>query len=218
MRNIPVFTAENGLASLILREIPYSGRAYVLIRAIWHDCAAALLQECAQFCRAVGATEIFASDGEAELPAAHAYDMLQLVCLPGDLPQLVQPVELVPVCEENGDRYLEIYNRCFQLLPGAAAYRQEDVLRLQTEGRGFLARTEGGYGGVIELGDRTLEGIAVLPEHRGLGYPMALTALQRFRGQQIRLKVADNNHNARALYERLGFREEKRISRWWLVE
>ena len=33
MRNIPVFTTEFGVASLILKEIPYKGTAYVRLQS-----------------------------------------------------------------------------------------------------------------------------------------------------------------------------------------
>ena len=32
MKDIPVFTTENGAASLILREIPYQQSAYIILR------------------------------------------------------------------------------------------------------------------------------------------------------------------------------------------
>ena len=31
MRDLPVFTTENGVGSLVFKEIPYSGTAYVTI-------------------------------------------------------------------------------------------------------------------------------------------------------------------------------------------
>ena len=33
MKDIPVFTTEFGIASLILRDIPYRGEAYVRVRS-----------------------------------------------------------------------------------------------------------------------------------------------------------------------------------------
>ena len=55
MKNIPLFTSSYGLATLILKEISWNGRAYVLIRSVWNDQTAALLEECRGFCRAAGA-------------------------------------------------------------------------------------------------------------------------------------------------------------------
>lgn len=57
MKNIPMFTTENGVASLILQEIPYRREAYVHIR-----CTAApelLFRECFDFCKMAGAEKIY---------------------------------------------------------------------------------------------------------------------------------------------------------------
>ena len=61
MKNIPMFTTPYGIATLILREIPWSGNGYVLIRSAWEGQTAALLEECRGFCRAVGAERIYAA-------------------------------------------------------------------------------------------------------------------------------------------------------------
>ena len=60
MKDIPLFTSDCGLATLILREIGWSGSAYVLVRSVWNGRVAGLLDECARFCRAVDAKQIFA--------------------------------------------------------------------------------------------------------------------------------------------------------------
>ena len=62
MRDFPVFTTENGVGSLSLKEIPYSGIAYVTI----HDSSfpTEFLKECLDFCRAVGATKVYATGHE----------------------------------------------------------------------------------------------------------------------------------------------------------
>ena len=53
MKDMPVFTTENGAASLILREIPYQQTAYVVLRDTLDPLA--LAGECADFCRVCGA-------------------------------------------------------------------------------------------------------------------------------------------------------------------
>ena len=217
MRNIPMFTAANGMASLILREIPYSGRAYIMVRSVWNGQTDALLQECAQFCRAAGAKEIFASDGKKDLPAEHAYDILRLTAERDAMPVPEQPVELEPVSGKNGSTYLEIYNSCFRDVPGAASYDKKDLQRLMTQENGFLARKDGAYAGVVELDSDGIAGIAVLPRYRGLGYDLALTALQQVKAETLCLKVADTNHRAMALYRRLGFGNDTLVSRWWRI-
>ena len=110
------------MASLVLREIPYSGAAYVLVRSVWNGQTAALLEECASFCRTAGAERVYASDGKNDLPGEHAYDMIMLTVQRSNLPPVTNPVELEQVTAANGEEYLSVYNECFRDLPGAASY------------------------------------------------------------------------------------------------
>ena len=68
-----------------------------------------------------------------------------------------------------------------------------------------------------KLTEEGLEGIAVLPEFRGLGYDLAATVLQMVPRKTVSLKVASDNPRARRLYDRLGFRETGLVSRWWKI-
>ncbi len=215
MRNIPIFTAEHGLASLILREIPYSGSAYVILRAVWNRQTAALLAECRQFCQAAGAEAVFASQEQTELPAQHGYDILELSRPRAGLPLPQEPVELEHLCEDNAPAYLDIYNQCFRSVPGAASYDREDMHRLLGKNLAFLARRDGRYAAVAELGEGSLAGLAVLPEFHGLGHDWTLTVLSRLETPVLKLRVASTNARAMALYKRLGFAESQVVSRWW---
>ena len=53
MRNIPVFTTEFGVGSLILREIPYRQEAYIRIQDTGQP--EIFLKECVDFCKTAGA-------------------------------------------------------------------------------------------------------------------------------------------------------------------
>ena len=57
MKNIPMFTTENGVASLILQEIPYRREAYVHIRST--AAPEAFFRECVDFCKMAGAEKIY---------------------------------------------------------------------------------------------------------------------------------------------------------------
>ena len=62
MRDFPVFTTENGVGSLVLKEIPYRKVAYITIQdSLFPE---AFLSECVDFCRAVGAERIYACGHE----------------------------------------------------------------------------------------------------------------------------------------------------------
>ena len=57
-----MFTTEYGVASLVLKEIPYRQEAYVIIQA--SEEPEELLKECVSFCRVVGAEKIYARGHE----------------------------------------------------------------------------------------------------------------------------------------------------------
>ena len=67
MTDIPVFTAADGIATLILHEIPARKEGYILVRAVFGSLAC-LLRECADFCRGAGAERVYAG-GEADFSA-----------------------------------------------------------------------------------------------------------------------------------------------------
>ena len=71
MKDIPVFSCPDGIATLILREVPFRGEGYILVRGVFGTLEG-LLAECTGFCRAAGAERLFAA-GEADFsgyPAA----------------------------------------------------------------------------------------------------------------------------------------------------
>ena len=59
MRDFPMFTTENGIASLILKQIPYWGSAYIRIQDSKEP--EMLLAECVDFCHCAGAQKIYAT-------------------------------------------------------------------------------------------------------------------------------------------------------------
>ena len=215
MKNIPMFTSSYGLATLILKEIAWNGRAYVLVRSVWNDQIAALLDECRSFCRAVGAEEIYASWDAEELPAEHAWDMIDMACPKSALPAPRQTVELEQAAPETAEDYLRIYNQCFRDVPAAASYDRKSLEPLYGEDLIWLAKVRGQYAAVAEISKEGLEGIAVLPEFRGLGFDLAAAVLRMVPSTEVRLKVASTNVRARRLYDRLGFAEVGISRRWY---
>ena len=214
MKDIPMFTGTHGLASLVLKEIAVSGRAYVVVRAIWNGQTEAFLQECLSFCRAVGAEQVYASYEVEKLSAVHAYDMIAMEMEKVNLPQ-GSPVELEPLTPENGQAFLDIYNTCFRDIPGASTYGKADLLQIFEKDCGFLTKKGEKYAGIAEISETGLESLAVLPEFRGLGYHLALAVLPMVPRKTIRLKVASTNKKALSLYTRLGFVETATVTRWY---
>ena len=86
MKDIPIFTGENGVATLILREIPHQQRAYVMLRTVWR--LQPFLSECRAFCRMAGAESVYVTGQEdlSGLPFVHA--MERWTCRRAALPPL----------------------------------------------------------------------------------------------------------------------------------
>ena len=113
MRNIPVFMAEGGTASLILREIPHRAIAYIRLLTV-RDLPA-LAAECAAFCRGCGAETVLLTRGAEPLEGfSHAYDTLRLHVSKDMLPSPAVPCPLEPMTPDNdaiyGGRYDDGYD------------------------------------------------------------------------------------------------------------
>lgn len=219
MNNIPMFLSQGGTAALVLREIPYSGKAYVLLQTVIPDRLTAMIEECRNFCRTCGAKQVFVSPKEGELLLPHAHDILSMHVLKSGLPQ-GKPVVLKPICEANDSIYLSIYNKCFSRVSNAAFYDRKQIQRIYLlHQQAFLALTEEGIPfGMGELHENELAAIGVLPEFRGRGYDLALALMERCPGPEITLTVASDNGPALRLYEKLEFQVSGVASRWYLAE
>lgn len=101
MKDIPVFSCPDGIATLILREVPFRGEGYILVRGVFGTLEG-LLAECAGFCRAAGAERLFAA-GEADFSGYPAAIRILGRSAPREsLLPAPEAVRLVPVTEENG--------------------------------------------------------------------------------------------------------------------
>ena len=219
MNNIPVFTAHGGTATLILREIPISGKAYVLLRTVLPGMEENLAAECASFCRMCGAEEIFASWADGDLPfLPPAYDIYLLHVSKSALPE-GKPVQLVPMTPENDAIYQRIYNRCFSHVSHAASYDRGQIARIYREHqRAFLALdAENRPYGIGELHGNELAAVAVLPKCRGTGTDLTLALLRLCPGEDLKVTVASDNEAAMHLYEKLGFHMSGVESKWFQV-
>ncbi len=203
MRDIPVFTTENGVAALILREIPYSGKAYIRLQ----DSAqpSEFIKECGDFCRMAGAKACFATgENLAQYPVYTTVYRMQ-----GAVSEIGEGA-IFPVTEETLPRFLEIYNEKMAAVPLAAYLTNAEGLKL----------LKNAY--FVHSGD-TLLGIGVVEENKisaivacekGAGQAV-LSALCRAVGEeQVVLEVADNNLPAICLYERCGFVKTGVVARW----
>lgn len=215
MKDIPIFTGHFGIATLILREIPTKRYAYVMVRSYQPGKLPELLGECRDFCIMAGAVHVIATADEPLEFLPHVHDMLEFTCRRETLPPPLRPVELVPVTAENGQQFLDLYNRLFYPIINAATYTRTDLTRILEKGQAYLAVVCGEFAGLGELSEDELSAIGVLPEHRGLGHHLALTLLSRMSCEVVRLRVSSVNEPALRLYGKLGFDRTAVLSRWY---
>lgn len=211
MKDLPVFTTENGVASLFLREIPYRKRAHIKLRSSLEP--EALLAECVAFCRACGADWIDAS-GHACL---EQYPLLTALIL------MQRPREglaradacLFPVTEATVDRWREIYNERMQDIPNCAYMDSLHGREMLAEGDGYFIHRNGELLGIGRASGNMLDTvISVVP---GAGETVVRALTELLSGDTVRLQVASENKRAIRLYERLGFLPVQELSRWYRV-
>lgn len=211
MKDFPVFTTENGAASLILKEIPYRGEAYIHLRDSQDP--KALLEECVSFCAACGAEKIYATgDGLLE-----AYPLHTAVLEMRGIPNVEEPLieSLFPVTEATVTRWRALYNEAMANVDNAGTLESRDEPRL-LEGGAYFVHSRGELLGIGYLHDDCIEAIAAA--RPGAGRRVLHSLASVCPGVPLRLEVAGSNAKAIALYEEIGFLKVKELSRWYRVK
>ena len=211
MRDIPMFTTEYGVASLILREIPYRQEAYIRLR----DTAfpEEFLHECVQFCRMAGAERIYAT-GHAFLETYPLHTSIWKMQRPMDgLPET--DAMTIPVTEQTLQRWRELYNDAMADVPNASYMDQKDAKEMLSRGDGYFVHRNGQLLGIGMAAVDTVK--AVVASKPGCGRDVLLALTHALSGEQIFLEVASKNTRAIRLYERLGFITTAELSCWYIV-
>lgn len=211
MKDLPVFTTQNGAASLTLREIPYRKEAYIRLQDSRNP--GELLAECADFCRCCGAERVFAA--ERLLPAT--YPMYTAIWQMR-APWVAMPRAdacLWPVLPENSARWQRIYNRRMAEVPAAHYMTDGDMKALLEKGDGYFIHADGALLGIGRAYIDRIDAVAsVVP---GGGARVMATLCSALGEEQITLEVASANTAAVRLYERLGFAVTAELERWYKI-
>jgi len=212
MKNIPVFTTEKGVGSLVLREIPYSKTAYITIQSAMDP--EAFLKECVDFCVSVGADKIYAT----------GHDCLEKFPYHTSIWKMARPMEgipdtdaaLFPVTLKTSESWRNVYNEKMQDVPNAAWFSWTDGKRLVKEGNGYFIHRNGKLLGIgIASGD-TIDALAsVVP---GCGSQIVSALCHCLVGDTVQLQVASENTRAVRLYEKMGFIKTAELSSWYRVK
>ena len=211
MQDMPMFTSEYGVASLFLREIPYTKRAHIKIQSSLEP--EKLLEECVSFCRMCGAEWIDA--------AGHAYlenyplitAILAMQCDIAGIPQT--DACLFPVTEATVGKWLAIYNERMANVPNAAYMDGKDGRELLKTGDGYFIHRDGKLLGIGKASGDFID--TVITVEPGMGETVVRALAGALNCDTVRLWVASANERAIRLYERMGFVKTKELSRWHRV-
>lgn len=213
MRDLPIFTTEYGVASLILKEIPYKKIAYIRIRDVQPEDFRALLSECVSFCRMAGAERIYATGHEGLKRYPHYGSVLEMRGEARVDPEKL--ASLFPVTEATVPRWREIYNRAMAEVANATTLECRDEAEITQAVGSYFVHRDGKLLGIGWLEDTKL--LALAAAERGAGEIVMNTLMSLVEGSMMTLEVASTNEKAIRLYERLGFVRTREMTRWYEV-
>lgn len=212
VRDIPMFTTQNGVASLILKEIVYKQNAYIRLQ----DSMAPekLLKECVDFCVAAGAEHIFATGhGSLEEYPIHSV-IVELRCSRESLGET--DAALFPVLQETFETWRNIYNEKMSGVPNAATIRLSDREKILQSGSAYFIHREGTLLGIGKAAGNHIDAVAsTIP---GSGADVLRALCNALSDDDVILECALENLSAMRLYQSLGFVKSREISRWYSVK
>ena len=211
MRDIPMFTTENGVASLIFKKIPYTKEAFVHIRDSM-SCDE-LLQECIDVCRMAGAEKIFAT-GHNALENRELFCSILRYVISTDRVPSTDGVAL-PVSMEQKDWWRQLYNEKMAGVPSAAPLSDSELTELIQSHKAFCVYRECSLVGIGVAYDGQIHAVASVVPGGGKCVVSALTAV--LDSPVISLSVASLNHKAVSLYKSLGFEESAVEAKWYKI-
>ena len=213
MRDFSFFTTEYGVASLILKEIPYRKQAYIRILDVQEDSFDEYLAECVSFCRMCGAEQIFAEGHEqlSKYPVYTAVNRMQ-----GTIPfDPEKTASLFPVTEKTVSRWRGLYNEAMRNVDNAGTLEARDEKQILAGGGAYFVHENSDLLGIFWLEDTKLLAIAAL--QRGAGERVMHTMLSVTDGEPVWLEVASTNARAIRLYEKMGFVPTAQLRCWYCV-
>lgn len=212
MKDIPVFTTPYGVASLILREVPYQQTAYIRLQAAQEP--EKLLRECIDFCRVVGAEKILVKESEG----LRQYPLYTCVWRMRIMKDSLGETDaaLFPVQEQTADEFQRLYNGKIIHVPNAAWMDNADKKDMLSTGEGYFVHRDGTLLGIGRVLGGMIRFLAAVKPGAG---PDVVRALAHAATEEsVTVEVASANEKAVRLYQRLGFVKTAELSRWYRVQ
>jgi RimJ/RimL family protein N-acetyltransferase len=211
MRDIPMFTTEYGVASLVLKEIPYQETAYIIIRDSLEP--EELLEECRGFCRACGAEKIYATGHTILEKRPFLTAIWEMRRDTAGIPDT--DAALWPVQEQTLAQWRDIYNQKVKTIPNGAWMSEVDGKAMLQKGDGYFVHRGDELLGIGRASVEVIDWVASVKP--GAGRDVVCALAHALTGDVVTLTVASENHKAVRLYEGLGFLKTKEISRWYEI-
>ena len=211
MKDFPMFTTEYGVASLILKEVPYRQEAYIIIQSTQQP--KELLEECISFCRVVGAERIYARGHElVESCPLHCaiYEMRGQVTVDER-----KTANLWPVTPENIGAWRDFLNSRMKGIDNAGTLEKSGEKEILDLGGAYFVHRGGELLGAGWIVDGELMLIAAA--EKGMGEQVLHTLLSAAASEEIRLQVVSTNERAIGFYEKMGLIRTAELRRWYRV-
>lgn len=210
MKDMPVFSTEYGVASLTLREIPYTETAYIRVQST--SDADKLLEECVGFCRACGAERIYATGEGTEGYPLHTA-IWHMRAEKAGIPE--SDAALFPVQGRTLEEWRRIYNEKVKKVPNGAWMTIDDGKQMLEKGDGYFVHQDGVLLGIGRVSEDRIDWLAsVFP---GAGKAVLGALVHAITGDTVCLTVASANEKALNLYTQNGFITTGEISRWYEI-
>lgn len=211
MKDIPVFTSEYGVASLILRDIPYTKEAHIRIQDSLQP--QEFLEECVSFCRACGAETIKA----AGHPWLGRYPLHTAIVIMRRSREGMPKTDaaLFPVLPETLEQWRKIYNERMAGVPNVSWMSGRDSEELLNMKDAYFIHRNGQLLGIGRASGGTIDVVIAVQPGAGRDVVLALSTL--ITEDMVEMMVATANERAVRLYEKLGFFTVRELSRWYKI-
>lgn len=213
MKDIPMFTTDTGVSTLVLKEIPYKEIAYIKVQDVQPGGLREHIAECVSFCRMCGAEQVFAT-GHPDLEQWPLHCAVRKMNL--SLEDMPEPdAGVFPVTEETVSPWRQIYNDRMRQIDNAATLTAFDEKELISSGGAYFVHENGELLGIGWIKGSEL--LALASAQPGAGERVLRNLLTAADSELVSLEVASTNHRAIRLYEKMGFITVEERSRWYRI-